>query len=118
MAAINWTLEAERWLKDIHDYIAMDNPNAAIRVVEGIYEKVQLLREHPQLGQWYAAISDQSIRILVYGHYRIAYLINEDRNIDILGVFHGALDIDRYLLWLCVPVSSLPHISCKLALGN
>ncbi len=34
---------------------------------------------------------------LLYGHYRVAYLIKEDQTIDILGVFHGALDIDRYL---------------------
>jgi len=38
MAEINWTDEAERWLKDIHDYIAQDSPESAIRVVEGIYE--------------------------------------------------------------------------------
>jgi leucyl-tRNA synthetase len=31
-------------------------------------------------------------------HYRIAYLIKPDGNIDILGVFHGALDIDRYFI--------------------
>jgi toxin ParE1/3/4 len=35
---------------------------------------------------------------LLYGHYRIAYLIKDDGNIDILGVFHGALDIGRYQL--------------------
>ncbi len=29
MAKIVWTEEAERWLKDIHDYIAQDNPVAA-----------------------------------------------------------------------------------------
>ena len=32
------------------------------------------------------------------GHYRIAYLIKPDGNIDILGVFHGALEIERYFL--------------------
>jgi plasmid stabilization system protein ParE len=35
---------------------------------------------------------------LLYGHYRIAYLVKDDGNIDILGVFHGALDIARYQL--------------------
>ncbi len=52
MAEINWTAEAEQWLRDIYD---------------------------------------------LYGHYRVVYLIKEDQMIDILGVFHGALDIDRYL---------------------
>ncbi len=40
---------------------------------------------------------DDEVRILLYGHYRIAYLVNPDDAIDILGVFHGALDIERYL---------------------
>jgi toxin ParE1/3/4 len=35
--------------------------------------------------------------MLLYGHYRIAYLLKPDDNIDILGVFHGALDLGRYL---------------------
>jgi plasmid stabilization system protein ParE len=96
MAEINWTVEAERWLRDIYDYIAEDNPDAASRVVEGIYEKVQLLRQFPELGYRYERLPHQHIRILLYGHYRIAYLIKPDGNIDILGVFHGALDINRY----------------------
>lgn len=35
--------------------------------------------------------------VAIYGHYRIAYLIADDDHIDVIGVFHGALDIDRYL---------------------
>ena len=27
MAEIRWTEEAKRWLRDIHDYIAADNPD-------------------------------------------------------------------------------------------
>jgi plasmid stabilization system protein ParE len=36
------------------------------------------------------------VRILLYGHYRITYLVRDDGDIDILGVFHGALDISKY----------------------
>ncbi len=39
MAEIRRTEEAHRWLRDIHDYIAADNPGAAQKVVSGIYEK-------------------------------------------------------------------------------
>ena len=67
-------------------------------MVEGIHERVQLLRQFPELGHRYGGDPDQDIRVLLYGHYRIAYLIKPDGNLDILGVFHGALDIDRYLL--------------------
>ncbi len=98
MAEINWAAEAERWLKDIHDYIAKDNPAAAIRVINDIYAKVQLLHEFPELGYRYDRYPRRDIRIILYGHYRIAYLIKSDENIDVLGVFHGSLDIDYYLI--------------------
>jgi len=97
VARLNWTSEAERWLRDIYDYIAADNPTAATGVVEGIYEKAQILTDFPEAGYRYEGI-DEDVRILLYGHYRITYLIKPDGNIDILGVFHGALDIDRYLV--------------------
>ena len=97
MAEIRWTVEAEVWLRDIYDYIAHDNPSAAAKVVDGIYEKAQLLKEHPEMGYKYRSESEGEIRILLYGHYRIAYLLVGDKSVDVLGIFHGALDIDRYL---------------------
>ncbi len=97
MAEINWTAESEKWLRDIYEYIAQDNPSAAMKVVSGIYEKTQILYEFPEVGYKYRTEPEGDIRILLYGHYRIAYLIKINEHIDILGVFHGALDIDRYL---------------------
>ena len=98
MAEINWTRESELWLKDIYDYIAADDPDAAARTIVTIYEKAQLLENHPRLGHRYEAEQSREIRILLYEHYRITYLVKPDGNIDILGVFHGALDIDRYFI--------------------
>jgi plasmid stabilization system protein ParE len=66
-------------------------------VVTGIYDKAQLLSDLPQLGYKYREEPEGDIRILLYGHYRIAYMITEDF-IGILGVFHGALEIEKYLL--------------------
>ncbi len=97
MAEITWTAEAQRWLKDIYDYIAQGNPAAAEKVVSGIYQRAQVLITFPQVGHKYRSEPEGDIRILLYGHYRIAYLLRGDDQIDILGVFHGALSIDRYL---------------------
>ncbi len=96
MAEIRWSHEAAQWLKEIYEYIAQDNPTAARKVVSGIYEKAQLLSDFPEIGYKYREEPEGEIRILLYGHYRIAYLIT-DGPIDILGVFHGALQIERYL---------------------
>lgn len=43
-------------------------------------------------------MAEGEIRILLYGHYRVAYLRRKGKDIiDVLGVFHGALDIDGYI---------------------
>ena len=82
MAEIRWTIESEAWLRDIYDYIAQDNPSAAAKVVEGIYEKAQLLSEHSEIGYKYRSESEGEIRILLYGHYRITYLLVDDKSRD------------------------------------
>ena len=74
MAEVAWTEEASRWLEDIFEYIAVENPEAAKRVVLGIYEHVQVLEANPEIGYRYRA-SERHVRILLYGHYRIAYLL-------------------------------------------
>ena len=51
MAEIIWTVEALDCLEQIHDYIVADNPNAARKVVIGIYDKIQMLTRQPQIGQ-------------------------------------------------------------------
>ncbi len=95
MATLRWTAEADQWLKVIFDHIALENPQAANKVVSGIYQKAQILESFPEIGYNYRTEPEGSIRILLYGHYRIAYII-QNETIDVLGVFHGALDIDRY----------------------
>ena len=95
MAEITWTAEARRWLQEIYDYIAQDNPDAAYRTVAAIHERAEVLRTFPEIGQRYR--DDRQIRVLLYGHYRIAYLVKPNRDVDVLGVFHGALPIEKYL---------------------
>lgn len=100
MAEIRWTEEAYRWLRDIYDYIASDNPDAAQKVVAGIYQKTQVLQDFPGIGYRYRIEAEGEIRILLYGHYRIAYLLRSPTTIDILGVFHGALEF--YFFVICL----------------
>ena len=64
-------------------YIAADDPTAAHKVISCIYEKIQLLRSHPRLGQRYEPITDREIRETLYGHYRIAYLLPSEERVEI-----------------------------------
>lgn len=94
MAQVVWTAEAKRWLQDIYDYIAADNEAAAYRTVIAILERAETLLA-PESGYRYRERPE--VRVLLYGHYRIAYVISSARDVQVLGVFHGALDIGRYL---------------------
>ena len=97
MGQVRWTREAERWLREIHDYIAADSPGAAARTVRSIFERAQTLSAFPERGYRQPNPADRPIRVLLYGHYRIAYLVKDGGDVDILGIFHGALEIDRFL---------------------
>ena len=97
MAKIIWTEEAVRRLKDIYDYISFENPSAARKVIDGIYEKASLLKDFPEIGYLYRREKEGTISILLYGHYRIAYLIKTESAVEILGIFHGAMKIEKYL---------------------
>ena len=55
-----------------------------------------MLKAFPEIGYNYRDEPEGEIRILLYGHYRIAYIIKNDV-VEILGVFHGALKIEKYI---------------------
>ncbi len=96
MAEIIWTARAADGLEQIHIYISGHNPGAAHRVVTGIYDKIQMLKKHPRIGQRSETIADGEVREILYGHYRIAYQIKKEDRIEIIAIFHSAMDIDRY----------------------
>lgn len=97
MAEIRWTDAAATWMEDIYKYIVQDSPAGAAKVAQGIYAKVQILSEFPETGYRYRQTPEGDIRVLLYGHYRIAYLLGKEDVVEILGIFHGALEMDRYL---------------------
>jgi hypothetical protein len=79
--------------------------------------KAQLLRNHPRLGYKYEPERSREVRILLYEHYRITYLVKPGGNIEILGVFHGALDIDRYFnIEAAADTTQLAHGSSDLVM--
>jgi plasmid stabilization system protein ParE len=98
LAKVVWTAESERWLLKIHDYIARDSPSAAFNVVKSLYARAQILAQFPALGHRYTSASGREVRTLLWGHYRIVYVHSLADEIVILGVFHGAMDLDQYSL--------------------
>jgi plasmid stabilization system protein ParE len=96
LARLIWTAESRRWLKDIHQYIARDSAEAALKVVRGIFDRTHLLVEFPEMGHLYRPKKYPRVRMLLYGHYRILYRPEVNGDIHVLGVFHGALELRRH----------------------
>ena len=89
--------EASDCLEEIHSYLAQDNPDAARRVVRGIYARAQDLTLFPKTGYEYKTRQGRTGRVLLYGHYRIGHQVLPDDVVEVLGVYHGAMDLDRIL---------------------
>lgn len=96
MAKIIWTHKASDWLEKIYQYVAKDKPLAARKLIEEIYQKAELLQEFPEMGYRLSTYRKKNIRVLLYGHYRILYEIEQDGDINILSVLHGALDLKKH----------------------
>ena len=60
-------------------------------------EQADILKTFPFIGQKLLDWPDHEIRMILYGHYRIVYLVKSEIRIDILGVYHSALDLKRHL---------------------
>lgn len=97
MGEVKWSRGALSWLREIHDYIARDSPEAARRTVEGILGRIEDLVEFPEIGQSHTTRSGRQVRLLLYGHYRIAYQVTDQKDVRLLGIFHGSLELERRL---------------------
>jgi addiction module RelE/StbE family toxin len=89
MARINWTSQALTDLEAIGDFIARDAPNFAQVMVDRIFESVERLEAFPRSGRIVPEINQENIREIIFGSYRIVYLLR-DENVFILTVFHAS----------------------------
>jgi toxin ParE1/3/4 len=75
---------------EFFDFIAEDNPAAARRVVQDLFDRVQALAEHPLLGRRLSRDVDSSLRRLVVGSYIVIYQVNKARKkVHIVAVRHS-----------------------------
>jgi plasmid stabilization system protein ParE len=89
MAQIRWTVQALADLEAIGDFIARDAPSFAQVFVDRIFEVVERLEVFPRSGRIVPEFAQEDIREIIFGSYRIVYLLNGDR-VSILTVFHSS----------------------------
>ena len=80
-----WTHRAKGRLRQIHRYIAKDQPLNADRMVDRLTRRVAQLAAHPHSGRIVENWRREDLRELIEAPYRIIYLIGPDR-IDIMTV--------------------------------
>jgi toxin ParE1/3/4 len=83
-----WTAPALRELEAIGDYIARDNPRASVRVVTRVFDLVDTLADHPEIGRP-GRIAGTRELVISDTPFIVPYRIRDDR-IEVLSVFHGA----------------------------
>jgi|SRR5665213_51925 len=88
MAEIIWTIPALNGLNAIADYIARDKPDAANRLVQRIFARVDLLEWSPEMGRRVPEMRGSSYREVVMPPCRIIYRI-EGEVVKIVTVIRG-----------------------------
>jgi plasmid stabilization system protein ParE len=86
---IHWEDEALDDLRQLVEYIAVDNPESARRFGMSVVEKVETLRRQPQLGRRFAPMTEAEIREVPVPPYRIFYRVGFDR-VVVMAVWHSA----------------------------
>jgi plasmid stabilization system protein ParE len=73
-----WTERASSDIEAIIRYIARRDPNAAARVGFGIYDRAQILLQHPEAGTILEELRDGGWRKLIFRRWKIVYTIREE----------------------------------------
>ena len=97
MARIIWTEPALLDLDEIAEYIALDDPLAASRYVERVFDRVERLEIHPQSGKQPAELARTPYREVVVPPCRIFYRVEGD-TVFILYAMRAERLLRSYLL--------------------
>ena len=97
MKGYELSLEATEDLQEIWVYIANENPAAADKLEEDIYEACELLANNPRLGHRRSDLTDEPVLFWpVRGHYLVIYL-PDTAPLKIARILQGARNASAQL---------------------
>ncbi|MGC2111799.1 MAG: type II toxin-antitoxin system RelE/ParE family toxin [Candidatus Korobacteraceae bacterium] len=85
---IRWAKDAARQLAAAHEYVAIDSPKAAGRLLIRIVNAVNSLGSYPHAGRE-GRVSNTRELVIVGTPYVVAYRIKSKNVIQILAILHG-----------------------------
>ncbi len=95
-----WTNVAENDLKEIIDFISVDSPQNALRILKSIKQKASSLYTFPERGRIVPELQGQGIsqyRELIIPPWRLMYRIDE-RKVYVLSVIDSRRNVEDILL--------------------
>ena len=90
MVKIIWSFFALDNIEEIVEFISKDYVRYAERTAEKIYSRIQVLKQYPLSGRVVPEKSDEKVRELIEGNYRIIYEIITEDEILILTIHHSS----------------------------
>ena len=87
---------AEADLAEIVEYIARDNPAAAVRFGHELVAHTRTLERFPKIGRLVPEFRIETLRELIHGSYRIVYQVDDRKKlIEIARFWHAARGIPQ-----------------------
>jgi len=84
---VEWSPLALTRVRDIAAFIAVHDPDAALRWVEGLSHVVERLAQFPMSGRLVTGLEGRGVREVLYGAYLIFYRAGE--RVTVITVRHG-----------------------------
>jgi len=97
MARLIWTEPALSDLNEIADYIALDNIDAARRLVQQVLSSVARLEQFPESGRKPPELGRSRYREIIIGPCRVFYR-SDGNNVYILYVMRSERELRKYLI--------------------
>jgi len=97
MARLIWTEPALSDLNEITDYIALDNIDAARRLVQQVLSSVERLEQFPESGRKPPELGRSRYREIIIGPCRVFYR-SDGNNVYILYVMRSERELRKYMI--------------------
>ncbi len=93
-----WTAPALEDLDEIGDYIALDNPSAAEKLIQRIFIAAERLQQFPNLGRKVPELPSLPYRELIISPCRVIYRVEREK-VFIVLVTRAERLVEEHRLW-------------------
>ncbi len=91
---VRWSPRAIDRVVEIGEWIASERPVAAIRIVDGLFDATERLKDFPESGRRVPEFSERvDLREIIYEQFRIIYRLSA-AHVDIMTVRHSLQRMD------------------------